>query len=185
MQNSILFLRGQDYYSSLLEKPHTAWYENLYLAYYTNFKHVYLFAIWVAMVYICWLSKDNQFTKSTQSGGAFGIGKYKVGGLTTVLGKGAVSRMQSTGSALSKLGSKSTYTSAGKGVLSAGRTGIEAGEYMADRYKAQTGGISGFVAFAFLGIGFMVYIFPVLAMGLLGALTFFIARDTLANTFTA
>jgi nitrate reductase NapE component len=100
--------------------------------------------------------------------------------------------MAATGDAISK-GAKSavsldTYKKGAKmaygGVKAGAQAGIRAGEYAGDKLRENASGISNIVIFIFIGFGFMMYIFPVLAMGLIGALTFLIARRTIVDTAT-
>ena len=137
---------------------------------------VSILAIWVPVTYL------KMPMPRKQSGGANPL----------LLADMTKKNMSATGSAISK-GAKAavsldTYKKGAKaaysGAKAGAKAGVEAGEYAADKYRENAGGISKIIAFIFLGAGFMMYIFPVLAMGLIGALTFLIARGTIVDIFT-
>ena len=56
--------------------------------------------------------------------------------------------------------------------------------YGADQFREKSEFIYKYIAMIFIGIGFSVYIFPVLAMFLIGALTFLIVRKSIAGVIT-
>jgi len=194
MQNShpamykLLFLSGRDYYTELQHKQDRAWYERAYMTYYEFIEYltsnpvmvlaglalVIILAIWIPVTYL------KQPIQRKQYGGAV---------IPVPLADMTKKNMAATGSAISK-GAKAavsldTYKKGAKAGIKAGaKASLAAGEYAADTYRDNAGGLSSIVAFIFLGIGFMMYIFPVLAMGLIGALTFLIARGTIVDMFT-
>lgn len=194
MQNShpaiykTLFLSGRDYYTELQHKQDRTWYERAYMTYYESIEYltsnpvmviaglalVIIFAIWIPVTYL------NQPIQRKQYGGD---------AIPLLLADKTKKNMSATGSTISK-GAKAavsldTYKKGAKAGIKAGaKASLAAGEYAADTYRDNAGGISKLVVFIFLGAGFMMYIFPVLAMGLIGALTFLIARGTIVDMFT-
>ena len=94
------------------------------------------------------------------------------------------------GESYSKLGSniKSGVVSGYQRGKELGRAGIEYGKegiaYGAEQFREKSEFIYKYIALIFIGIGFSVYIFPVLAMFLIGALTFLIVRKNIANVIT-
>lgn len=92
---------------------------------------------------------------------------------------------EKTKSAISSAGKTITSKETYKKGFSKAVGGVKAGgEYLGEQYREHATGISNIIVFIFLGIGFMAYIFPIIAMVLIGALTFLIARRTIVNTIT-
>ena len=188
-----IFITGPEYYYAILDKARDdrTWYDKLYLYYYTNFPVIIILLVtgiiiikygWNASYLVRTNSKGGYHRKYiAQSGGARVTSTMGIKGIA--LDK-ATKNMEKTTGAIASAGkavvSKDTYKKAYGGI----KAGVSAGEYAGEQFRENASGISNIVVFIFLGFGFMAYIFPVLAMALIGALTFLIARRTIVNTIT-
>lgn len=191
-----IFITGPEYYNTIRDKKldDRTWYDKLYLYYYTNFPVIIILLV-TGIIIIKYGWTTNYLTqthsnaghkhKLKQSGGASVTSTMGIKGIS--LDK-TTKNIEKTKSALSSAGkavvSKDTYKKAYGGIKEGVSAGVSAGEYAGEQYREHATGISNIVVFIFLGFGFMAYIFPVLAMGLIGALTFLIARRTIVNTIT-
>jgi hypothetical protein len=108
------------------------------------------------------------------------------------IGSSAKGKASSAWANKGKLLQTKTYTSAigtaGKYGIKGLETGAEYGKagmtYGAEQFRENSEFIYKYIALIFIGIGFSVYIFPVLAMFLIGALTFLIVRKSIAGVIT-
>jgi hypothetical protein len=182
-----IFITGPEYYYAILNKPRAnrTWYDKLYLYYYANFSVIIILLV-TGIIIIKYGWNANYLVRThTQSGGARVTSTMGIKGIA--LDK-ATKNMEKTTGTIASAGkavvSKDTYKKAYGGVKAGVSAGISAGEYAGEQFRENASGISNIVVFIFLGFGFMAYIFPVLAMALIGALTFLIARRTIVNTIT-
>jgi hypothetical protein len=207
-----LFLTGCDYYKRIIikDKSRHTWYEKLYILYYENFKTILLVLACIILykfITISYLpchykqygSGVKSFAKAVKSSvydGAKGVS----GTVTraTLLSK-TQKNMERTKSAVSAPFKKESYKKLGSSISSGvksgytkskelGSAGLEYGKagisYGADQIRENSDFIYKYIAMIFIGIGFSVYIFPVLAMFLIGALTFLIVRKSIAGVIT-
>lgn len=199
-----LFLSGCEYYTGIIRKEaiQRTWYEKLYVLYYENFKTLLLILACIVLYkfiniqYTC--NKQNQI----MTGGfdvISGIAEQqRTVRKSTMLSK-TTKNMEKTksfitapfkGESYKKLGSsiKSGVSSGYQRSKELGSAGLEYGKegivYGAEQFREKSEFIYKYIALLFIGIGFSVYIFPVLAMFLIGALTFLIVRKNIANVIT-
>lgn len=198
-----LFLSGRDYYISIVKKEdiHRIWYEKLYILYYENFKTILL--ILACIILYKFIKIQYLGNKNIKMHGGFNVMSGVVEQQRTVRKSTMLSKtkrnMEKTKRALTtpfkgesykKMGSsiKSGVVSGyqrGKELSSAGiEYGKEGIAYGAEQFREKSEFIYKYIALIFIGIGFSVYIFPVLAMFLIGALTFLIVRKNIANVIT-
>jgi hypothetical protein len=206
-----LFLSGHTYYNRIKTKSQEqqTWYEKLYILYYENFKTILLILACVILykfinIQHCSNNKGERLT------GGFNFGKgiksristYTKADLSSKATKNldkikgipssAKGKASSAWANKGKLLQTKTYTSAigtaGKYGIKGLETGAEYGKagiaYGADQFREKSEFIYKYIAMIFIGIGFSVYIFPVLAMFLIGALTFLIVRKSIAGVIT-
>lgn len=171
-----LFLSGHTYYNRIKNKHHEniKWYERLYIIYYENFK-IILLLIMCIILYIILCNHVSTNIKICQ-----------IGGLS--MSSKANKNMGKAKSLISSIGKKETYKNIGSKISSGyGRSKELASQglhYGVDQVREKSEFIYKYIAMAFIGIGFTVYIFPVLAMFLIGALTFLIVRKSIAGVIT-
>ena len=166
----MIFITGKEYYDYLIHKNQQPqqlyWYEKLYIYYYENIVTVTLIyiIIIVALFYNNHIIKLIGKSSSKQSGGSNSIAEsgFKLN--------------KSPGGLISRV----------KSVASTGlRYGNYAGDYAVEGIKSNGGFFSKAMFFIFIGVGFTVYIFPVIALFLIGALTFLLVRKTFAEIITS
>ncbi len=86
--------------------------------------------------------------------------------------------MEKLRSTLSTNTVKSGFSLAGEGL-------DKASKYVEDRATTTSEIISKWSMFICIGIGFTVYIFPVIALFIIGVITFFLSRKAIAGFITA
>lgn len=190
-----LFLPGRTYYNRLKNKPisQQAWYEYIYILYYENFKIIILIMICFKLLNFITVYHYNN-TRRQSGGFNFVKGVSGVSGKitsSTMLSKSR-KNMDKTKSALSAPFKKESYQKLGSSIKSGVQSGYTRGKelgsagisYGADQIRENSEFIYKYIAMIFIGIGFSVYIFPVLAMFLIGALTFLIVRKSIAGVIT-
>jgi hypothetical protein len=197
-----LFLSGHTYYNDIKSRPNEnhKWYESLYIVYYENFKVLVVLVICILLYHYISLPCS---TNEKQSGGFTPLAgvKSKAGRVSKIFTLNrATKNMGKTASAIKSIGQKETYKKLGRKAVSGVKTGYAKGKELgaqglqygregiargADEFKENSAVIYKYIALIFLGIGFTMYIFPILAMFLMGALTFLIVRKDIANLITA
>lgn len=198
-----LFLSGRDYYISIIKKEdiQRIWYEKLYILYYENFKTILLILACIILYkfiniqYLC-NNKSNMHGGFNAISGA--VEQQRIVRKSTMLSK-TKRNMEKTKSAITAPFKGESYKKMGSSIKSGvvsgyqrgkelGSSGIEYGKegiaYGAEQFREKSEFIYKYIALIFIGIGFSVYIFPVLAMFLIGALTFLIVRKNIANVIT-
>jgi hypothetical protein len=203
-----LFLSGHTYYNKIKTKGQgqTSWYEKLYILYYKNFKTILL----ILACIILYKFINIQHCNYTQQTGGFNVATGMASRTKTYIkddlsskatknldklksiGSSAKGKASSAWANKGKLLQTKTYTSAigtaGKYGIKGLETGAEYGKagmtYGAEQFRENSEFIYKYIALIFIGIGFSVYIFPVLAMFLIGALTFLIVRKSIAGVIT-
>ena len=208
-----LFLTGHDYYNSIVikDKSRHTWYEKLYVYYYENFKTILLILTCIILYKFIVISHLSSCSKqhggvsikslaSSAKGAVYDRAAGISGRVTraTMLSK-TQKNMERTKSAISAPFKKESYKKLGSSISSGvksgyarskelGSAGIEYGKagiaYGAEQMREKSDFIYKYIAMIFIGIGFSVYIFPVLAMFLIGALTFLIVRKSIAGVIT-
>lgn len=196
-----IFLSGHEYYHKITAKDvnHRVWYENLYLLYYENFKTILLILACIILykfIFIQYYSCNG--TANNMHGGFNFTNVQRSVRKTTTLSK-AKKNMERTKSAITAPFKTESYKNLGSSIKSGvksgyvrskelGSAGLEYGKagiaYGAEQFREESEFIYKYIALIFIGIGFSVYIFPVLAMFLIGALTFLIVRKNIANVIT-
>lgn len=206
-----LFLSGHEYYTSIKTKSqeHQKWYETLYIYYYENFKIILL--ILACIILYNFISIHHNKLPHTGCHGKATLlfsasSKKQKGGFNFASGvKGVAGRITSsttlsktdknigkTKSALSVPFKKETYKKLGSSISTGVKTGYERSKelgsagiaYGTNQIRENSEFIYKYIAIIFIGIGFSVYIFPVLAMFLIGAVTFLIVRKSIADVIT-
>jgi hypothetical protein len=206
----ILFLSGHTYYNKIKTKGQgqTSWYEKLYILYYENFKTILLILACIILynfinIQHCSNNKGkrkgygkcNEKTKEL-TGGKFNYGKGVISKTSSFTKKTMLSKteknIEKTKSAFSAPFKKESYKKLGSNIKSGVESGYARGkelgsaglEYGSEQLREKSEFIYKYIALIFIGIGFSVYIFPVLAMFLIGALTFLIVRKSIAGVIT-
>jgi hypothetical protein len=204
-----LFLSGHTYYNKIKTKGQGQhmWYEKLYILYYENFKTILL--ILACIILYKFINIQYRCNKQNMTGGfnfvkgvASKSKSYVKADLSSKatknldkiksIGSSAKGKASSAWANKGKLLQTKTYTSAigtaGKYGIRGLETGAEYGKaglsYGAEQFREKSEFIYKYIAMIFIGIGFTVYIFPVLAMFLIGALTFLIVRKSIAGVIT-
>ena len=199
-----LFLSGHTYYNKIKTKGQgqTSWYEKLYIVYYENFKTILLILACIILYNFINIQYPCNKQKQIMHGGfnfVSGIAEQqRTVRKTTTLSK-TKRNMAKTKSAITAPFKGETYSKLGSSIKSGvkqgyqrgkelGSAGLEYGKegivYGAEQFREKSEFIYKYIALIFIGIGFSVYIFPVLAMFLIGALTFLIVRKNIANVIT-
>lgn len=201
-----LFLSGHTYYNRIKTKSHAqqTWYEKLYILYYENFKSILLILACVILYKFINISYLPIYSHKQSGGGIKSIAKSVKSGLydgakgvsgkvtrATLLSK-TQKNMERAKSAIATPFKKESYAKLGSSISSGVKSGYakskELGSagiaYGADQFREKSEFIYKYIAMIFIGIGFSVYIFPVLAMFLIGALTFLIVRKSIAGVIT-
>jgi len=209
-----LFLTGHDYYNSIVikDKSRHTWYEKLYILYYENFKIILLILTCIILYKFIVISHMSRHSHKQYGGvslkslasSAKGAVYDRAAGISgrvtraTLLSK-TQKNMERTKSAISAPFKKESYKKIGSSISSGvksgyarskelGSAGIEYGKagiaYGAEQFREKSDFIYKYIAMIFIGIGFSIYIFPVLAMFLIGALTFLIVRKSIAGVIT-
>ena len=207
-----LFLSGHTYYNKIKTKAkdqHT-WYEKLYILYYENFKTILLILACIILYEFINIQYCNSNNKDKGLTGGFNFVKgvasraktysktdlssktTKNLGKVKSIGSSAKGKASSAWANKGKILQTKTYTSAigtaGKYGIKGLETGAEYGKaglsYGAEQFREKSEFIYKYIAMIFIGVGFTVYIFPVLAIFLIGALTFLIVRKNIAGVIT-
>lgn len=198
-----LFLSGRDYYTGIVKKEAImrTWYEKLYMLYYEHFNTILL--ILACIILYKFINIQYHCNKKTKMHGGFNVisgiaEQQRIVRKSTMLSK-TNRNMAKTKSAIAAPFKGETYKKMGSSIKSGvvsgyqrgkelGSAGIEYGKegiaYGAEQFREKSEFIYKYIALIFIGIGFSVYIFPVLAMFLIGALTFLIVRKNIANVIT-
>lgn len=201
-----LFLSGHTYYNKIKTKgqEQTSWYEKLYILYYENFKTILLILACIILykfinIQHCnnkWNREGHDNEKRKDLTGGFNVGKGIISKTSSFTKKTMLSKteknIEKTKSAFSAPFKKESYKKLGSNIKSGVESGYAQGkelgsaglEYGTEQLREKSEFIYKYIALIFIGIGFSVYIFPVLAMFLIGALTFLIVRKSIAGIIT-
>jgi hypothetical protein len=189
-----LFITGPTYYNKIKTKQQSdrSWYDNLYIVYYENF---YVLVVLLICIILYNYISIPQVIAATQKGGfsyAQGIGREA----SWLSKKTRLSKATKNIERIKSLGKKETYKKLGSKISSGvstgyekskelGARGLEYGRQGVDQFKESSSVIYKYVAIIFLGIGFTMYILPVVAMFLIGAITFLIVRKDITKLITS